>query len=294
MNSNVTSRPAPGITADTVDTTGTMDAAGSTGTASVSLPGGPSPFAWARQTWILAGRSVKKMFRHPEQFFDAIVQPVLFLVVFVYVLGGAMSGSTHDYLQYVLPGVLIQTVLLSTVSIGVNLNTDIKEGMFDRLKSLPISRSAPLTGAVLCEGIRYGLTIVITLLTGAAMGYRTTTGPVNLLAACLLVLAFAWCLCWITIWLGMVSRQAGSVQSFGFLALIPLTFGSSMFADADTMPGPLRTWVEINPVSTLTDAVRNLLTGGPVAHDALLALGTGGGILLVFAPLAVRAYRTRT
>lgn len=262
--------------------------------ASQSRRGVPASFACARQTWILAGRSVRRMLRHPEQFFDVTLQPVLFLCIFVYVLGGAISGSTHDYLQYVLPGVLIQTVLFSTVSIGVNLNTDIKEGMFDRLKSLPISRSAPLMGAVFCEGIRYGLTIVLTLLTGAVMGYRTSTGPVQVLAACLLVLVFAWCLCWIAIWLGMVSREAGAVQGIGFLALFPLTFGSSMFADVDTMPGWLRTWVEVNPVSNLTDAVRNLLTGGPVAHDALTALGTAAVILAVFAPLAVRSYRTRS
>jgi len=249
---------------------------------------------WLRQSWTLAGRAVTKMVRHPEQFFDVTLQPALFLVIFVYVLGGAIAGSTHDYLQYVLPGIMIQTVLFSTVSIGVNLNTDVKEGVFDRFRSLPIARSAPLIGAVIAEGLRYSLTIVVSLLMGFLMGYRTNTAIVSVLAAYTLTLAFAWCLCWITIWLGMLARASGSVQGFGFLALFPLTFGSSMFARVDTMPGWLQTWVHINPVSHLTNAVRNLLTGGPVAYDSLVAMGTACAILAVFAPLAVRAYRLKS
>jgi oleandomycin transport system permease protein len=246
-----------------------------------------------RHSWVLAGRAVTKMLRHPEQFFDVTLQPVLFLGIFVYVLGGAISGSTHAYLQYVLPGIMIQTVLFSTVSIGVNLNTDVKEGVFDRFRSLPIARSAPLVGAVLAEGLRYGLAIVMTLAAGWTMGYRTSTGLLSVVGACLLVLAFAWCLCWIPIWLGMTAREAGTVQGFGMLAMFPLTFGSSMFARASTMPGWLQRWVDLNPVTHLTEAVRHLLTGGPVAHDLGIALGTSGLLLVVFAPLAVRAYRRK-
>lgn len=252
-----------------------------------------SRLPWLRQSWLLAGRTVRKMLRHPEQFFDVTLQPALFLVIFVYVLGGAIAGSTHDYLQYVLPGIMIQTVLFSTVSIGVNLNTDVREGVFDRFRSLPIARPAPLVGAVLAEGLRYGLTIVVSLVIGTVMGYRTSTGVLSVLLACLLVLAFAWCLCWVSIWLGMISRESGSVQGFAFLAMFPLTFGSSMFAQASTMPGWLRTWVNINPVTHLTDAVRALLTGGDAWRDAGIAMGTAGVVVAVFAPLAVRAYRRK-
>jgi oleandomycin transport system permease protein len=247
-----------------------------------------------RHSWALAGRAVTKMIRHPEQFFDVTLQPAIFLIIFVYVLGGSIAGSTHDYLQYVLPGIMVQTVLFSTVSIGVNLNTDVKEGVFDRFRSLPIGRPAPLIGAVLAEGLRYSLTIVVSLLMGFLMGYRTSTGFASILLAYVLTLSFAWCLCWVAIWLGMVSREAGSVQGFGFLAMFPLTFGSSMFAAPETMPGWLQAWVNLNPVSHLTDAVRALLTGGPVAQDALIAVGTSVGILAVFAPLAVRAYRLKS
>jgi len=259
----------------------------------VAQPRPASSLPWLRHSLSLAGRSVKKMVRHPEQFFDVTLQPVLFLIIFVYVLGGAIAGSTQDYLQFVLPGILIQTVLFSTVAIGVNLNTDIKEGVFDRFRSLPIPRSAPLVGATIAECLRYSLTIGVTMVAGLVMGFRTSTSPLKVAAALLLVLFFAWCMCWIAIWLGMILREAGSVQGIGFLALFPLTFGSSMFASADTMPGWLRAWVDVNPVTHLTDAMRGLLTGGPVAQDALIALGTSALILAVFAPLAVRAYRTK-
>ncbi|MCW2801555.1 MAG: transporter [Aeromicrobium sp.] len=248
---------------------------------------------WLRHALVLAGRSTKKMMRHPEQFFDVTLQPALFLLIFVYVLGGAISGSTHDYLQFVLPGIMIQTVLFSTVSIGVNLNTDIKEGVFDRFRALPIPRSAPLVGATIAELLRYAITITVTLVFGFIIGFRPSTSFLSVLAAAFLVLAFAWCMCWIAIWLGMMVREAGSVQGLGFLALFPLTFGSSMFAATNTMPGWLQAWVKVNPVTHLTDAVRGLLTGGPVAHDAFIALGTAGLLLAVFAPLAVRAYRRK-
>jgi oleandomycin transport system permease protein len=250
-------------------------------------------FPWLRHALVLAGRSIKKMMRHPEQFFDVTLQPALFLLIFVYILGGAIAGSTHDYLQFVLPGIMIQTVLFSTMSIGVNLNTDIKEGVFDRFRALPIPRSAPLVGATIAECLRYAITITVTLVFGFAIGFRPTTSVMSVLAAALLVLVFAWCMCWIAIWLGMVLREAGSVQGIGFMALFPLTFGSSMFASADTMPGWLSAWVKVNPVTHLTDAVRGLLTGGPVAQDAFIAMGTAGLILAVFAPLAVRAYRLK-
>ena len=256
-------------------------------------PQTPAAIPWLRHALTLTGRSFKKMMRHPEQFFDVTLQPVLFLVIFVYLFGGAVSGSTHDYLQYVLAGIMIQTVLFSTVSIGVNLNTDVKEGVFDRFRSLPIPRSAPLLGAVIAEGIRYSSTIIVTLIAGFLMGFRTDSSPLSIVAAYLLVLAFSWCLCWIAIYLGMVMREAGSVQGIGFMALFPLTFGSSMFVSPDTMPGWLKAWVNVNPVTHLTDAVRGLLTGGPVAQDAFIAMGTAGLILAVFAPLAVRAYRQK-
>ncbi|KAA1422349.1 ABC transporter permease [Mumia zhuanghuii] len=253
----------------------------------------PAPFPLVRHSAALAGRALKKMRRTPEQFFDVTLQPIIFIVVFVYLFGGAIAGSTHDYLQFVLPGLMAQTVLFSTIAIGVNLNTDIKEGVFDRFRSLPIPRSAPLVGAVAAEGVRYATSIAVTLGFGYVIGYRATTNVWSVLAGCALVLLVAWALCWIAVFLGMVLRESGSVQGIGFIALFPLTFGSSMFVDPETMPGWLQAWVNINPVTHLTDAVRGLFTGGAESGDILITLGMAGAITAVFAPLAVRAYRRK-
>ncbi|MGH1563521.1 ABC transporter permease [Mumia sp. DW29H23] len=259
----------------------------------VPTRGDAAPLPLVRHALVLAGRSVKKMIRTPEQFIDVTLQPILFIVTFVYLFGGAISGSTHDYLQFVLPGLMAQTVLFSTIAIGVNLNTDIKEGVFDRFRSLPIPRSAPLVGAVAAEGIRYTTSIVVTLGFGYVIGFRASTNLWSVVAGCLLVLLVAWALCWIAVFLGMVLRESGSVQGIGFLALFPLTFGSSMFVDPDTMPGWLQGWVNINPVTHLTDAVRGLFTGGVQTADVAVTLGMAGAIIAVFAPLAVRAYRRK-
>ncbi|MFD1825652.1 MULTISPECIES: ABC transporter permease [Mumia] len=250
-------------------------------------------FPLVRHSAALAGRALKKMRRTPEQFFDVTFQPILMIVVFVYLFGGAISGSTQDYLQFVLPGLMAQSVLLSTVSIGVNLNTDIKEGVFDRFRSLPIPRAAPLVGAVAAEGVRYATSIAVTLGFGYAIGYRATTNVWSVLGGCALVLLVAWALCWIAVFLGMVLREAGSVQGIGFLVLFPLTFGSSMFVDPETMPSWLQAWVDLNPVTHLTDSVRGLFTGGAEAGDVTITVVMAVAITAVFAPLAVRAYRRK-
>ncbi|MFI7586053.1 ABC transporter permease [Spongisporangium articulatum] len=252
------------------------------------------PFALARHSLILAGRAVTKIRRTPEQLIDVTLQPILFTVVFVYLFGGAISGSTHDYLQYVLPGLLTQTLLFSSVAIGVNLNTDVEKGVFDRFRSLPIPRSAPLVGAVLGDVVRFVTSIVVMIGFGYIIGFRIETDPFQALAACLLALGFALAMSWLSVTLGLVLRNSGSVQGIGFMALFPLTFGSSMFVSADTLPGWLQAWVKINPVTHLTDAIRGLLIGGLDTSDLVSSIAWGIGLVVVFAPLAVRAYRRRT
>jgi len=251
------------------------------------------PFAVVRHNLALAGRAVMKIRRTPEQLFDVTLQPIVFVVMFVYLFGGAIAGSTHAYLQFVLPGIIVQSVLFSTVSIGVNLNTDIQKGVFDRFRSLPIARSAPLIGAVLAELVRYSVSIACTLAFGMVLGFRVHTGPLRVLAGCLLIEIFCLSLAWAAVLIGMLVRQPGAVQGIGFLVMFPLTFGSSMFVQAATMPGWLQAWVKVNPVTHLVEAVRGLMTGGAVAWPATQSLLWSAGMLLVFAPLAVRAYRRR-
>jgi oleandomycin transport system permease protein len=255
---------------------------------------GTRPFPLLRHSLVLAGRAVRKIRRTPEQFIDVTLQPIIFVLLFVYVFGGAISGSTHDYLEYVLPAIMVQTVLFSSLSIGVNLNTDIKKGVFDRFRSLPIARSAPLIGAVSAEVVRFGVSVSVLMAFGYAVGFRVGTDPLSALAGCLLVIAFALCMSWVAVFLGTWLRESGAVQGIGFLVMFPLTFGSNMFVPTATLPGWLQAWVKINPVTHLTDAVRGLLVTGPVAAPVGWSILTGGIVLAIFAPLAVRTYRRKT
>jgi oleandomycin transport system permease protein len=250
----------------------------------------PAP---VRHSLSLAWRTLLRIRRTPEQLLDVTLQPPIFIVLFVYVFGGAISGTQHEYLQYVLPSLMVQTVIFGTIAIGSNLNDDIKNGVFDRFRSLPISRSAPLVGAVFGDVIRYSIAIIVTLAFGMALGFRIGTDPLQAVAACLLTLAFALCLCWVSIFIAMLVRESGAVQGLGFLILFPLTFGSTTFVKADTMPGWLQAWVRVNPITHLNEAVRGLMVGGPVAGPVAWSVGWAALILVIFAPLAVRAYRRK-
>lgn len=255
---------------------------------------GTRPFPLLRHSLVLAGRAVRKIRRTPEQFIDVTLQPIIFVLLFVYIFGGAISGSTHDYLQYVLPAIMVQTVLFTSLSIGVNLNTDIKKGVFDRFRSLPIGRSAPLVGAVSAEVVRFGTSVIVLMAFGYALGFRIGTDPVSAVAGCLLAIAFALCMSWVAVFLGTWLRESGAVQGIGFLVMFPLTFGSNMFVPTSSLPGWMQGWVRVNPVTHLTDAIRGLLVGGPVAGPVGWSVLTGAIILAIFAPLAVWTYRRKT
>jgi oleandomycin transport system permease protein len=246
-----------------------------------------------RHSIALARRGLLKTWRTPEALIDVTVQPIIFLVIFVYLFGGAITGSTHDYLQFVLPGLLVQSILFGSVAIGVNLNTDITKGVFDRFRSLPIARSAPLIGAVLADVIRYVILSVVLLTAGSILGFRISASPLSALAACLLAIGFALCLCWVSVFIGLVARTSGAVQGILFLTIFPLTFGSNVFVQTATLPGWLQGFVRVNPATHLTSAVRGLMLGGPVATPVLWTLLWMAGILAVFFPLAVRRYRLR-
>jgi oleandomycin transport system permease protein len=255
---------------------------------------GTRPFPLLRHSLVLAGRAVRKIRRTPEQFIDVTLQPIIFVLLFVYIFGGAVSGSTHDYLQYVLPAIMVQTVLFTSLSIGVNLNTDIKKGVFDRFRSLPIARSAPLIGAVSAEVVRFSVSVVVLMVFGYALGFRIGTDPLSALAGCLLAIAFALCMSWVAVFLGTWLRESGAVQGIGFLVMFPLTFGSNVFVQTSTLPGFLQAFVKVNPVKYLVDTMRALMLGGDLQKPLLITLAWMVGLVAVFAPLAIRAYRRRT
>jgi oleandomycin transport system permease protein len=241
----------------------------------------------------LAGRTIRKIIRTPEQLIDATLQPVIFVVLFVYIFGGAVAGSRHEYLQYVIPSIMAQTILFSSMTIGINLSTDVKKGVFDRFRSLPIARSAPLIGAVLGEMARFVVAAGFVIGFGYILGFRVQTNALAAIAGVLLVLFFALCICWISVLIGMKAREPGAVQGIGFLIIFPLTFGSNTFVKASTLPGWLQAWVHVNPVTHLVDGIRGLMLGGPVAWPVAQTLMWAFGFLIVFMPLAIRAYRRK-
>ncbi|MEU8313023.1 MULTISPECIES: ABC transporter permease [unclassified Micromonospora] len=260
-----------------------------TGTAHVA----GRPFGLFRHSLALAGRSLVKTVRTPEQLLDVTLQPIVFVLIFVYLLGGAVAGSQHEYLQLLLPAIMVQTVLFASIATGVSLNTDVEKGVFDRFRSLPIARSAPLVGSVVGDLVRFVVSIVVLLGFGYALGFRVGTDPLSALAACLLTIGFAFAVSWIGVLLGVVMRSPGAVQGTAFLLLFPLTFGTNMMVPTDTLPGWLQWWVGVNPVADVMEATRGLMIGGPVAGPVSRTLLWTVAIIAVFAPLAVRAYRRR-
>jgi oleandomycin transport system permease protein len=249
---------------------------------------------FARHSLALAKRNLIGVVRNPEALIDVTLQPIIFIALFTYVFGGAIAnGSQHDYLQFLLPGILAQTIAFGGVSIGVNLNTDIEKGVFDRFRSLPIARAAPLVGAVLGDVVRYVLLCTITIGFGYVLGFRAATSVPEVIAACALGIAFALCLCWISVYVGMIARTPGAVQGILMLLLFPLTFAASTFVPASTLPGWLEVVTKVNPLTHLVEALRGLMLGGPVADDVLWTVGWMGALLAVFVPLALRAYGRR-
>ena len=250
--------------------------------------------SYFRHVVALAKRSLIKTMRTPEALIDVTIQPVIFLALFTYIFGGAVAaGNQHEYLQYLLPGILGQSIAMAGVAIGQNLNADIDKGVFDRFRALPIGRSAPLVGAVAADLMRYLILCVITLGFGYVMGFRVETSALATLAAIGLSVAFALCFCWISVWVGMIVRSPGAVQGVMFLLVLPLSFGSSTYVSTATMPGWLQTFTEINPISKLVDAVRGLMIGGPVAAPVNATLIAMAVLLAIFVPLALRGYRRR-
>ncbi|WP_029431646.1 ABC transporter permease [Blastococcus sp. URHD0036] len=253
----------------------------------------PTTSSFWRQAVVLARRSLIKTWRTPEALIDVTLQPIIFLALFTYVFGGAIAGgSQEDYLQFLLPGLLGQTIAMASVSLGQNLNADIEKGVFDRFRSLPIARSAPLVGAVMADLVRYLILFTVMVGVGMLMGFDPASWT-GVLGALVLAMGFALCFGWISVYIGMIVRTPGAVQGIMFLLIFPLAFGSNVFVSTETMPGWLQAFVTVNPISHLVSAVRGMMLGGPVGNNVVWTLAWMAGLLAVFLPLAVRAYRKR-
>jgi oleandomycin transport system permease protein len=251
------------------------------------------PIDAMRDSLVLAGRSIVKIRKNPEVLLDVTLQPILFLFMFVYLFGGAIAGNTHDYLQLLMPGLMVQNVAFASMGTGTALNTDISKGVFDRFRSMPIARSAPLVGAVVGDVVRYLVALAVLVVTAVILGFRVQTDPASFLLVVALMVVFGLCLCWMSVFVGMLVKSPQAVPGVLVAVMMPLTFGSNVFAPTTSMPGWLQGWVKINPVTQLTDAARGLLNGGPWADHATYAFLWAIAIAAVFFPLAVRAYRRR-
>jgi ABC-2 type transport system permease protein len=244
-------------------------------------------------TMTFGWRGMLKVKHVPEQLLDVTITPVLFVLMFTYLFGGAIAGSTSEYLDYILPGILVMSVLFNTVYSGVALNTDLTKGVVDRFRSLPTWRPAPLVGALVGDSVRYvvGGTVIVVL--GVILGFRPGAGLGGVLAAMALVIVFAFGLSWVFTTLGLLLRSPNAVMNAGFMGIFPITFLSNVFVEPETLPSGLEAFVNANPVSILANASRGLMEGNADASDIGISLATAAVLTAIFAPITTRLYRTK-
>lgn len=238
-------------------------------------------------------RALLRIKHVPEQLFDVTAFPIMMTLMFTYLFGGALAGSTDEYIQFFLPGILVATVVMITMYTGVGLNTDITKGVFDRIRSLPVWRPAALVGMMLGDAVRYTVAAVLVIGLGLAIGFRPDGGVVGVALGVLLLLLFSFSLAWVWNIFGLLLRTPNAVMGVSMMVLFPLTFGSNIYVDPETMPGWLQAFVDVNPISHLVTAVRGLM------HDTVTA-GQLGWVFLwcailvaVFAPVTMRLYARR-
>jgi ABC-2 type transport system permease protein len=238
-------------------------------------------------------RALLKIKHVPEQLGDVVGIPIIFTLMFTYLFGGALAGSTSDYLQFLLPGSLVMTVLMVSMYAGVGLNTDVTTGVFDRFRSLPVWRPALIVGGLLGDACRYLIASALVIGLALAMGYRPAGGVLGVLSGISLLLVFAFGLGWVWSTLGLLMRTPSAVMNMGMLVLFPLTFASNVFVDPRTLPGWLRAFVHANPITHLVTAERGLMGGTATAAQLGWVLIAAAALTAVFAPLTMQIHRTR-
>ena len=236
-------------------------------------------------------RNLYRYIRVPTLLLFSTIQPVMFVLLFTYVFGGAIQVPGVDYVDYLMAGILAQTVIFGSTQTGVGLAEDMSRGMIDRFRSLPMARSAVLAGRTLSDTVRNLFVVALMLVVGTLVGFRFHAGPVAAVGAVALALAFGLAFSWISAFIGLSVRDVESAQAAGFVWVFPLVFASSAFVPTESMPGWLRAFTQVNPVTITVNALRALTLGGPVTRPLLQSLAWIGGILLVFVPLAVNRYR---
>ena len=243
---------------------------------------------------VLAKRNLVQIPRIPELLVFATIQPVMFVLLFRYVFGGAIDVGGTSYVNFLMAGIFVQTVAFGSVSTGVGLAEDLQRGLVDRFRSLPMSPSAVLTGRTVADLVRNAFTVAVMLVVGLLVGFRPEAGVAGWAAAVGLLLLLSFAFSWVGAAVGLLVRTVEAAQSGGFIWLFPLTFASSAFAPTEGMPGPLRAFANNQPITKIVDAVRGFLLDQPVGSAGWLAFAWGLGILAVFVPLSISLYRRTT
>ncbi|WP_166352116.1 ABC transporter permease [Phytoactinopolyspora limicola] len=251
------------------------------------------PIEGTKQSLTLAWRSVIQIRHSPTDLADFSVQPIMFVLLFTFMFGGAIMGDWQTYLTFMLPGMIVMNMLFVTMYVGQGLNSDLTKGVFDRFRSLPIARWAPLAGRILAEQVKQIWSIILVLGVGMILGFRLQNGALGLLAAVGLLLFFALAFSWVGVLVGILAKDPERVQIYGMTVLFPVTFMSNVFVPLESLPSWLEPVVDANPVSTMADAVRGLMMDGAESGPILQTLLWGVVFAAVFAPLAVRAFRRR-
>lgn len=266
---------------------------GTVSTDTSQLPARPGLVESWNQTMGFAARALKRMRREPEQFSDVAIQPILFTVMFGFIFGGAISGDIANYLPLMVPGILAMTCLTASMATGVQLREDMDTGIFDRFRTLPVARIAPLAGPMVADLVRYAIAASLTFLTGIAMGYRPEGGALGVIAAIILVVVTGWSLSWAFAYIGTVVRSAQGAQGISMMILFPLTFLSNAFVPVESLPNWLQWFVTINPISHVVSGVRDLANTGAVTAEVGWALVGCAVVIAILAPLALRSYQRR-
>jgi ABC-2 type transport system permease protein len=253
----------------------------------------PSPPSAFSNALVFGWRAALKFKHVPEQLFDLVMTPIMFTLLFTFVFGGALAGSPAEYLQFFLPGILVQTVAFNAVYSGMGLSTDLGKGLFDRFRSLPIWSLAPFAGLMVGDVLRHVIAALIILAIGLLLGYRPGAGAVGIAGAFALLVAFGFGLGWIFIVLGLIIRTPTTVMTAGFTFLFPVVFASNIMVDPGTMPDWLRVIVAANPISWTATAMRGLMDGHPDFGQIALSLAAPAMLTLIFAPVTLWLYMRR-
>jgi ABC-2 type transport system permease protein/oleandomycin transport system permease protein len=254
-----------------------------------------SGFRWAiSDTWEMVKRNLRHIPRSPELLLDVTVQPVIFTLLFVYIFGGAISTPGMSYVNYLMAGIFVQTLIFASMTSGIGLAYDLQKGLIDRFRSLPMSRSAVVAGATITDLLRGTLAVAIMFVVGLAVGFRPEGNVLDWGIGLGLLLLFAFSFSWIGVTIGMLVGTPEAVQAALFIVIFPLTFASSAFVPVDTMPSWLQSFAENQPITKMIDTLRNVFLGQPYGSDALYTLGWSLLLLAIFFPIAISLYKKRT